>query len=121
MKVSTCAAGCVVTMVLVAGAGAQIRSPAIEGPISSPGAAFVAYLSGIVSKSYTAVQYALLSSLTFLIGSLGRGIAGEAFDQFGYATVFRWTAAAGLAAVFFVLLEWVRVGRAQRLSPETRD
>jgi len=75
------------------------------------GAAFVAYLSGIVSKSYTAVQYALLSSLTFLIGSLGRGIAGEAFDQFGYATVFRWTAAAGLVAVLFVLLEWARVKR----------
>ena len=78
------------------------------------GAAFVAYLSGIVSKSYTAVQYALLSSLTFLIGSLGRGIAGEAFDTYGYATVFRWTALAGLAAVAFVLLEWARVRRAAR-------
>ena len=75
------------------------------------GAAFVAYLSGIVSRSYTAVQYALLSSLTFLIGSLGRGIAGEAFDTYGYATVFRWTAAAGLVAVGFVLLEWMRVSR----------
>ncbi|WP_225206857.1 AmpG family muropeptide MFS transporter [Novosphingobium huizhouense] len=79
------------------------------------GAAFVAYMSGIVSKSYTAVQYALLSSLTFLIGSLGRGIAGEAFDVYGYATVFRWTAAAGLVAVVMVLLEWVRVGR-ERLA-----
>ncbi len=75
------------------------------------GAAFVAYLSGIVSKNFTAVQYALLSSLTFLIGSLGRGIAGEAFDLYGYATVFRWTAAAGLVAVGFVLMEWVRVQR----------
>ncbi|MDP9056225.1 MAG: hypothetical protein M3N34_02660 [Pseudomonadota bacterium] len=75
------------------------------------GAAFVAYLSGIVSRSYTAVQYALLSSLTFLIGSLGRGVAGEAFDKYGYAPVFRWTAAAGLVAVVFVLLEWLRVGR----------
>ncbi|MBC2667396.1 MFS transporter [Novosphingobium flavum] len=80
------------------------------------GAAFVAYLSGIVSKSYTAVQYALLSSLTFLIGSLGRGIAGEAFDSYGYATVFRWTAAAGLVAVVFVLLEWMRVSREVRRS-----
>ena len=79
------------------------------------GAAFVAYLSGIVSRDYTAVQYALLSSLTFLIGSLGRGIAGEAFDLYGYATVFRWTAAAGLAAVVFVLLEWMRVGRQAKL------
>ena len=73
------------------------------------GAAFVAYLSGIVSKRFTAVQYALLSSLTFLVGSLGRGIAGEAFDIYGYATVFRWTAAAGAFAVLFVILEWMRV------------
>jgi PAT family beta-lactamase induction signal transducer AmpG len=73
------------------------------------GAAFVAYLSGIVSKRFTAVQYALLSSLTFLIGSLGRGIAGEAFDLYGYATVFRWTAAAGAFAILFVALEWLRV------------
>ncbi len=86
------------------------------------GAAFVAYMSGIVSKNYTAVQYALLSSLTFLIGSLGRGIAGEAFDLYGYAPVFRWTAAAGLVAVLFVALEWARVSRAERaLSPESRD
>ena len=73
------------------------------------GAAFVAYISGIVSRRFTAVQYALLSSLTFLIGSLGRGIAGEAFDTYGYATVFRWTAAAGAFAVLFVVLEWMRV------------
>jgi PAT family beta-lactamase induction signal transducer AmpG len=72
-------------------------------------ASFVAYISGIVSKRFTAVQYALLSSLTFLIGSLGRGIAGEAFDTYGYATVFRWTAAAGAFAILFVALEWMRV------------
>ncbi len=81
------------------------------------GAAFVAYLSGIVSKRYTAVQYALMSSLTFLIGSLGRGIAGEAFDLYGYGAVFRWTAAAGLVAVLFVCLEWVRVSRQVASSP----
>jgi PAT family beta-lactamase induction signal transducer AmpG len=78
------------------------------------GAAFVAYLSGIVSKKFTAVQYALLSSLTFLVGSLGRGIAGEAFDIYGYATVFRWTAAAGAFAILFVLLEWLRVSAENR-------
>ncbi len=78
------------------------------------GAAFVAYLSGIVSKRFTAVQYALLSSLTFLVGSLGRGIAGEAFDTYGYAMVFRWTAAAGAFAVLFVILEWIRVAHEGR-------
>jgi PAT family beta-lactamase induction signal transducer AmpG len=85
------------------------------------GAAFVAYVSGIVSKKFTAVQYALLSSLTFLVGTLGRGPAGEAFQLYGYATVFRWTAAAGLFAVLFVILEGVRVGaerrREARLAP----
>jgi PAT family beta-lactamase induction signal transducer AmpG len=77
-------------------------------------ASFVAYISGIVSKRFTAVQYALLSSLTFLIGSLGRGIAGEAFDTYGYATVFRWTAAAGAFAILFVVLEWMRVSAQTR-------
>ena len=76
--------------------------------------AFVAYLSGIISKKFTAVQYSLLSSLTFLVGSLGRGIAGESFDKYGYAIVFRWTAAIGLIAVFFVLLEWWRVSAQER-------
>jgi PAT family beta-lactamase induction signal transducer AmpG len=80
------------------------------------GAAFVAYLSGIVSKNYTAVQYALLSSLTFLIGGLGRGIAGEAIDDYGYAYVFRITALAGLAAVGFVIVEWLRASRVNRVT-----
>ncbi|HEX6661365.1 MAG TPA: MFS transporter [Sphingomicrobium sp.] len=83
-------------------------------------ASFVAYISGIVSKRFTAVQYALLSSLTFLIGSLGRGIAGEAFDTYGYATVFRWTAAAGAFAILFVALEWMRVAaESRRAARET--
>ena len=80
--------------------------------------AFVAYLSGIVSKKFTAVQYALLSSLTFLVGSLGRGFVGESFDTYGYPLVFRWTAAAGLLAVVFVLLEWWRVAAEGKSSGE---
>ena len=76
--------------------------------------AFVAYLSGVVSKRYTAIQYALLSSLTFLVGTLGRGVVGEAFDRYGYAPVFRVTALAGVVSVGFVLLEWLRVTRSER-------
>ncbi len=76
--------------------------------------AFVAYLSSIVSKKFTAVQYALLSSLTFLVGSLGRGVAGEMFDTLGYATVFRYTAAFGLLSVLFVSLEWIRSSAVER-------
>jgi len=83
--------------------------------------AFVAYLSGIISKKFTAVQYALLSSLTFLVGSLGRGVAGESFDKYGYALVFRWTAAAGLLAVVFVILEWARVASLERRAKADAD
>jgi PAT family beta-lactamase induction signal transducer AmpG len=81
------------------------------------GAAFVAYVSSIVAKRYAAVQYSLLSSLTFLIGSLARGVAGEAFDRLGYAAVFRQTALVGLLAVLFVALEWWRATRVTR-TPE---
>jgi PAT family beta-lactamase induction signal transducer AmpG len=83
--------------------------------------AFVAYLSGIISKKFTAVQYSLLSSLTFLVGSLGRGVAGEAFDKFGYGVVFRWTAAIGFVAVLFVLLEWGRVASQERRAKAEAD
>jgi PAT family beta-lactamase induction signal transducer AmpG len=83
--------------------------------------AFVAYLSSIVSRKFTAVQYALLSSLTFLVGSLGRGFVGESFDKYGYPLVFRWTAAAGLLAVVFVLLEWWRVAAEGTRSGEDTE
>ena len=75
------------------------------------GAAFVAYLSGITSKTYSAVQYALLSSLTFLVGSLGRGAIGEAIDERGYAPVFYFTAALGTIAVALCIVEWLRTLR----------
>jgi PAT family beta-lactamase induction signal transducer AmpG len=75
------------------------------------GTAFVAYVSSVVSRQYTAIQYALLSSLTFLVGTLGRGVAGEAFDQYGYGPVFQWTSLAGVVSVTFVALEWFRVSR----------
>ena len=78
------------------------------------GAAFVAYLSSITSREFSAVQYALLSSLTFLVGSLGRAAIGEAIDRIGYAPVFRFTAMLGLVAVGFVALEWARTSWAER-------
>ena len=62
-----------------------------------------------------------MSSLTFLVGSLGRGFVGEAFDNYGYPLVFRWTAAAGLFAVVFVLLEWWRVAAQGARSGENED
>ena len=82
------------------------------------GAAFVAYLSSITAKSHAAVQYALLSSLTVLVGSLGRAALGESIDAGGYAPVFYVTAAVGLIAVVLTILEWIRQARQARVSPE---
>ena len=72
------------------------------------GTAFVAYISSITSRDYSAVQYALLSSMTFLVGALGRAATGEAIELHGYATVFLFTAALGGVAVLLVIAEWWR-------------
>jgi MFS transporter, PAT family, beta-lactamase induction signal transducer AmpG len=75
------------------------------------GAAFVAYLSSITSKEYSIVQYALLSSLTSLVGSLGRGALGETIKSDGYAYIFFLTAALGVIAIILCLFEWLRSKR----------
>lgn len=74
-------------------------------------AAIVVYLSSIVNKRYAAVQYALLASLGFLLGSLGRGALGELIEDKGFAYVFYLTAALGLVAVAASALEWIRQAR----------
>ena len=80
------------------------------------GAAFVAYLSSIVSKGYSAVQYALLSSLTLLVGTLGRGALGQMIEERGYFDVFILTTAIGMFAVVLCIIEWVRQVRLGRAS-----
>jgi len=78
------------------------------------GAAYVGYLSSIVSRDFSAVQYALLSSLTLLIGALGRAPLGQAIDEMGYAPVFLFTALIGVIAVVIVIFEWIRTVMAER-------
>lgn len=87
------------------------------------GAAFVAYLSSIASKQYSAVQYALLSSLTFLVGSLGRSALGKAIEVHGFAWVFYLTAAIGGVAILLSILEWMRerANRYADVAAPTRD
>lgn len=80
------------------------------------GAALVAYLSSITSKGYSAVQYALLSSLTFLVGTLGRGALGKMIETQGYTAVFYFTTALGAVAVVLCILEWMRQGRSNPVS-----
>ena len=85
--------------------------------------AYVAYLSSIVNKNYAAVQYALLASLTMLIGVLGRGYLGELIENRGYAFVFILTAVLGLVGVAASIGEWIRqarIGAADRLKASER-
>lgn len=72
------------------------------------GAAYVAFLSSITAKEHSAVQYALLSSLTFLIGSLGRGALGAYIETDGYAPMFYLAALIGVVAIIFCVAEWLR-------------
>lgn len=80
------------------------------------GAAFVAYLSSIVARGYSAVQYALLSSLTMLMGTLGRGAIGQMIEEHGYYHVFVFCMAIGSVAVVLCILEWIRVARLGKRS-----
>ena len=75
------------------------------------GAAFVAYLSSIVARKYSAVQYALVSSLTLLVGTLGRGALGKMIEVRGYYEVFLLTTAIGFVAVLLCAVEWWRIAR----------
>jgi PAT family beta-lactamase induction signal transducer AmpG len=78
------------------------------------GAAFVAYLSSLASRLHGAVQFAVFTSLTLLVGTLGRGALGEAIETYGYGDVFRFAAVLGVIAVIACVAEWIRTARTNR-------
>ncbi len=80
------------------------------------GAAYIAWLSSIVAKGHSAVQYALLSSLTLLIGTLGRGALGQMIEERGYYDMFMFVTLIGIVAVVLCVLEWIRERRYGRAA-----
>lgn len=74
--------------------------------------ASVAYLTSIVNPRFAAVQYALLVSLTMLIGTLGRPALGEMIETDGYRAIFILTAWLGMIAVVLATAEWARQNKA---------
>ncbi|MEL6827584.1 MAG: MFS transporter [Pseudomonadota bacterium] len=70
--------------------------------------AIVAYLTSVVNQRFAAVQYALLGSLTMLLGTLGRSWLGEIIESDGYYSVFILTFWLGMIAVVFCIIESVR-------------
>lgn len=62
-------------------------------------AAFIAFLSGLVNRAYTATQYALFSSFMTLPGKLFSGFSGVIVDASSYHEFFLYAAAMGLPAI----------------------
>lgn len=65
--------------------------------------AFIAYLSSLTNKAYTATQYALFSSLMTLPGKFLSGFSGIVVDNFGYFEFFIVAALLGTPAIALVL------------------
>ncbi len=68
-------------------------------------AAFVAYLSSLTSLSFTAMQYAIFSSIMTLVPKILAGYSGMIVDNVGYETFFLATAVLGVPVLFLVV--WV--------------
>lgn len=68
------------------------------------GSAFIAYLSGLTNKAYTATQYALFSSLMLLPAKFIGGFSGSVVDAYGYVVFFFYTTALGLPAILLIRL-----------------
>lgn len=71
-------------------------------------AVFIAYLSSMTNRAYTATQYALFSSLMTLPGKFFSGFSGVIVDASSYQTFFIYAALMGLPAIFLAWLIWRR-------------
>ena len=66
--------------------------------------AFVAYLSSLTNRAYTATQYALFSSLMTLPGKFLSGFSGLVVDGYGYFWFFLVAALLGVPAIVMVIV-----------------
>ncbi|MFK8027256.1 MAG: MFS transporter [Gammaproteobacteria bacterium] len=70
------------------------------------GGAAVAFLSTLVSKQFSATQYAAFSSITLLFPKLLAGYSGQIVDYAGYQSFFAITALMGIPVIILILLIW---------------
>ncbi len=64
--------------------------------------AFIAFLSNLTNRSFTATQYALFSSLMTLPGKIIGGYSGTIVDAQGYFNFFLYAAMLGIPAIILV-------------------
>jgi PAT family beta-lactamase induction signal transducer AmpG len=67
-------------------------------------AAFIAYLSSLTNITYSATQYALLSSMMLLLPKFIAGFSGDFVNAYGYSTFFHATAWLGAPVLVLVAL-----------------
>lgn len=67
------------------------------------GSAFIAYLSSLTNRAYTATQYALFSSLFTLPGKFLGGFSGVIVDATSYVHFFIYASAMGIPAILLVI------------------
>ena len=67
-------------------------------------AAFVAFLSSLTDISFTAVQFAIFTSLMTLLPKVIGGYSGSMVDAMGYSGFFAMTAIIGLPVIYVVWL-----------------
>ena len=67
------------------------------------GTAFIAYLSSLTHRAYTATQYALFSSLMTLPGKFLSGYSGQVADALGWQGFFLYTSALGIPALLLAI------------------
>lgn len=77
-------------------------------------AAFVAFLSSLTNIQFTAVQYAIFSSLMTLLPKTLGGYSGAMVDGMGYPGFFMLTALLGVPVIALVLLAKQRLQIAER-------
>lgn len=68
------------------------------------GGVFIAFLSALTNIRFTAVQYAIFSSLMTLIPKVLGGYSGTIVDNVGYAWFFAFTTLIGLPILYLVYL-----------------
>jgi MFS transporter, PAT family, beta-lactamase induction signal transducer AmpG len=78
---------------------------------------FIAWMSSLVSRRYTATQYALFSSLMTLPGKFLGGPSGWIVDQVGYVYFFFYASALGIPAMLLVI--WL-ISRQDRIQAAAR-
>lgn len=99
----------------VIGLAVVISADNLSGGFSNT--AFIAYLSGLTNRAYTATQFALFSSLMTLPGKFLSGFSGIIVEAYDYHYFFIYSASMGIPAIILAVI----VLRQERDCVQTKE